>query len=379
MSREKALWDRGIALFGEGQYSQALACLHALEPSLRNDSRLLSNLGVIYRDSGDLARAEQYFRRLCATQPSDPGAHFNLAVTLLRAGRLPEGFAEYQWRWQLPQFAPQRRDFPQPLWRGEPLDGRRILIWGEQGAGDGIQFIRYAPLVRQAGGDPTLEVLPHLERLISWMDGSYRVVNALSTGVEFDVHCPLMSLPERFRTELDSIPPPARFSIPSALRAKWSARLRTGLPAVGLVWAANPTYTNNAARSIPAALLARIVQLPGIRCWGLQVGPAAAETPAGVENLAGDLIDFAETAALIGQLDLVITVDTAVAHLAGSLGKPVWVLLAYASDWRWLLDRTDSPWYPSMRLFRQKSPGEWPGVVDRVIGELSAGPGLSGR
>jgi hypothetical protein len=373
MSRENALWDRGIALFGEGQYSQALVCLHALEPSLKDDPRLLSNLGLVYRDSGDLVRAEQYFRRVCAAQPSGPAAHFNLAVTLLRAGKLREGFQEYEWRWQLPQFAPQRREFPQPLWRGEPLSGRRILLWGEQGAGDGIQFARYAPLVRDAGGEPTLEVLPHLERLIAWIDGGYRVVNALTAGVEFDVHCPMMSLPERFRTELDSIPSPARFSIPADLRAKWSARLRTGQTTVGLVWAANPSYANNAARSISAALFAPILRLTGIRCWGLQVGPSAAETPAGLINLADELVDFGETAAVISELDLVITVDTAVAHLAGSLYKPVWVLLTYASDWRWLLDRADTPWYPTMRLFRQRHSGDWGEVIERVVAELNPG------
>lgn len=371
MSREKALWDRGIALFAEGQYSRALECLHALEPSLKDDPRLLSNLGVVYRDSGDLTRAEQYFRRVCAAQPSDPAAHFNLAVTLLRAGKLREGFAEYEWRWQVLQFVPQRRDFPRPLWRGEPIAGRRILLWGEQGAGDGIQFVRYAPLVRNAGGEPVLEVLPHLERLVSWMAGPYSVVNALTAGVEFDLHCPLMSLPERFRTGLNSIPPPARFSIPPGLREKWSARLRTGRTEVGLVWAANPGYGNNAARSISPALLAPITRLPGVQCWGLQVGPAAAETPGGIANLANDLIDFAETGAAIGELDLVITVDTAVAHLAGSLGKPVWVLLSYASDWRWLLDRHDSPWYPGMRLFRQKHPGEWREPLEQVAAELA--------
>jgi len=376
MSRQKALWDRGIALYSEGQYSQALACLHALEPIFKDDPRLLSNLGVVYRDSGDLVRAEQYFRRVCAVRPTDPAAHFNLAVTLLRAGKLRQGFSEYEWRWQVPQFAPQKRQFRQPLWRGEPLAGRRILIWSEQGAGDGIQFARYAPLVRDSGGEPILEVLPHLERLISWMDGGYMAVNALSTGVAFDVHCPLMSMPERFGTELDSIPHPARFSLPGDSPAKWSARLCGPGMSVGLVWAANPAYANNAARSIPAALFAPLTRMPGIRCWGLQVGPAAAETPPGLVNLADELVDFAETAAVISGLDLVISVDTAVAHLAGSLGKPVWTLLTYASDWRWLLDREDTPWYPTMRLFRQKHPGDWSEVMERVAAELQL---LSGR
>lgn len=366
----QALWSRAIELFGQCDYGKSLACLRTLEVSLPDNPQLLSNLGLVYRDSGDLARSEHYFRRVLATRPDDAAAHFHLAVTLLRTGRLREGFAEYEWRWQVAQFAPQRREFAQPLWRGEALAGRRILIWGEQGAGDGIQFARYAPLVRAAGGDVILEVLPHLERLMSWMEGGYPVVNALSSGVEFDVQCPLMSLPHRFATELGSIPPTARFAIPDGLRAGWAARMRTARIGVGLVWGVNPSYPNNGPRSIPASEFLPLTHLSGVQCWGLQVGPAAGETPEGVLNLAEELIDFAETAAVISVLDLVITVDTAVAHLAGSLGKPVWLLLPYASDWRWMLDREDSPWYPTMRLFRQSRPGAWGELVKRVVRAL---------
>jgi hypothetical protein len=366
----KALWDRAIALFGQGRYCDSLDCLRTLEASMPDNPKLLSNLGVVYRDSGDLARSEQYFRQVCTLQPNDPAAHFNLAITLLRAGRLREGFREYEWRWQVTQFAPQRRQFSQPLWRGEPLHGRHILLYGEQGAGDAIQFVRYAPFVWNAGGGVILEVLPHLERLMSWLDGGYPVVNALSTGVEFDVQCPLMSLPQRFGTELDSVPPPARFSIPDALRAKWAERLRTGRMGVGVVWAANPNSHNASTRSIPAQYLLPLTCQSGIQCWSLQAGTAAADVPDGMIDLSEELIDFAETAAIISALDLVITIDTAVAHLAGSLDKPVWLLLPYAPDWRWMLDREDTPWYPTMKLFRQKRHGEWGDVIERVTSEL---------
>src|SRR5579884_2532396 len=165
MSREKALWERAVALLGEARHQEALECMLALEKSLPGNLPLLSNIGVLHRDLGNVDEAEQYFRRVLAAAPDDPAAHFNRALALLRGGRWREGFAEYEWRWQLPQFAPQRRPFEQPLWGGEPLAGKRILLWGEQGAGDIIQFARYAPLVRQAGGDVILEVLPHLERL----------------------------------------------------------------------------------------------------------------------------------------------------------------------------------------------------------------------
>jgi hypothetical protein len=202
------------------------------------------------------------------------------------------------------------------------------------------------------------------------MEGGYPVVNALTSGVQFEVQCPLMSLPRRFGTELDSIPPPARFTIPGALSDKWAARLQTGRKKVGVVWATNPSYLNNAARSVPAHYFLPLTRESRLQCWSLQVGPAAADIPGGMVSLADELIDFAETAAVISQLDLVITVDTAVAHLAGSLGKPVWVLLTYAADWRWMLDREDTPWYPTMLLFRQIRPGAWGEVVDRVVRDL---------
>lgn len=368
----QAASDRAVLLHSRGQYGEALDCLLALERHLPRHPGLWANLGVCFRNSGDLARAEQYLRRASAAQPNDAAVHFNLAVTLLRAGRFEEGFREYEWRWQVPQFEEQRREFSEPLWRGEPLRGRRILIYGEQGAGDAIQFVRYAPLVRNAGGDVILDVLPHLERLFSWMDGGYPIVNPLSRGAHFDLQCPLMSLPQRFATGLDSIPAPACFSIPAALKDKWAARLRAAARRIGAVWSANPAYYANAARSIPAHHFVRLTRLSGVTCWSLQVGPAAADIPAGMLDLSGELIDFAETAAVISQLDLIITVDTAVAHLASSLAKPVWLLLAHTSDWRWLLDREDTPWYPGMRIFRQKRPGEWSDVIERVVAELQS-------
>jgi tetratricopeptide (TPR) repeat protein len=368
----EALWNRAIMLHGQCRYGDALDCLLALEARLPGHPGLLANLGIVYRDSGDLVRAEQYFRRLCAARPNDPAAHFNLALTLLRAGRLAEGFDEYEWRWQVPQFAGQRRGFPQPLWRGEPLQGRRILLHGEQGAGDAIQFVRYAPMVRGAGGRVVIEALPHLERLLGWMDGAYAIVNALTAGAEFDVQCPLMSLPQRFGTGLDSIPAPACFSIPPEAQTKWTARLRPERMAAGVVWAGSPMHSRDAARSLPADSFLPLTRLSGIEWWSLQVGPAAADTPSGIVDLAEELTDFGETAAAISVLDLVITVDTAVAHLAGSLRKPVWLLLAYDPDWRWMLHREDAPWYPSVRIFRQKRPGEWGDVIARVASQLQS-------
>jgi tetratricopeptide (TPR) repeat protein len=368
----EGLFDLAITLYGQNRYRDALDCLLILEQRQPDNPGLLAHLGVVCRDSGDLVLAERYLRRACAARPNDSAAHFNLALTLLRAGRLQEGFREYEWRWQVHEFREQRREFAQPSWRGEPLNGRRILLYGEQGAGDTIQFVRYAPLVRGAGADVIIEALPHLERLLGWMDGAYPIVNTLSAGVQFDVQCPLMSLPHRFSTELDSIPAPACFSIPAATKAKWTGRLRRGRTAAGVVWAGNPRRYHDGARSLSPHYLLPLARLSGVQCWSLQVGPAAAQTPDGIVNLAEELTDFGETAAVISVLDLVITVDTAVAHLAGSLHKPVWLLLPYASDWRWMLGCEDTPWYPSVRLFRQKCPGEWGGVLERVASELDS-------
>jgi hypothetical protein len=375
----RARWNAAIALYQDGRYADALARLEALRAHLPHDLVLLANLGVVSRDLGDLGRAERCLRAVCEQRPEDAAAHYNLALTLLRAGQLREGFAEYEWRWRLKEFAPQRREIAAPVWDGGPLGGRRILLYGEQGAGDTIQFVRYAPLVAAAGsGEVILEVLPHLERLMSWMDGGYRIVNALTERVGFDVQCALMSLPHRFSTGLDSIPPPARFRIPPGARDRWRARFAPGVRNIGVVWAGNPLNPNDAFRSIPPELFAPLAGLPGIRCFCLQVGadaagptaPAVVSVP-GVEPLAGELADFANTAAAISCLDLVIAADTAVAHLAGSLSIPVWLLTAYASDWRWLLDREDSPWYSSLRIFRQKAPGDWAEVLARVAAEAA--------
>jgi hypothetical protein len=369
----KSLWEESIRLHGQCRYHDALDRMRRLEAHAPDNARLLANIGMVYRDNGDLLSAEQYLRKASVLLPDDPAIHFNLALTLMRAGRLQEGFDEYEWRWKVQQFAEQHRQFSQPLWCGEPLEGRRILIYGEQGAGDAIQFVRYAPLVREAAGDVMIEVLPHLERLMGWMDGRYPIVNALTKDVQFDLQCPMMSLPKRFGTELDSIPAPARFSIPADVQAKWTNRLRTGRKNMGVVWAGNPKHPNDRDRSLSAPSFLPLTRLAGIQYWSLQVGPPAADTPDGVVNLAEELTDFGETAAAISALDLVITVDTAVAHLAGSLGKPVWLLAAYTSDWRWLLDREDTPWYPSMKIFRQQRPGDWSDVIDRVVRLLRSG------
>lgn len=333
-------WERSLRLYAEGRRTESLELMLAIEAQAAGNGALLANIGVVYRDLGDLARAEDYFRRAMAAMPDDSSARFNLALTLLRAGRLREGFAEYECRWRIPQFQQQHVTLEAPVWNGEPLEGRRILLYGEQGAGDAIQFVRYAPLLRATGADVRLLVRPDLERLFTWLDGDYPVNQSL----DCDFQCPMMSLPHRFGTDLDSIPPPANFVVPEPRRFPQD-RLN-----IGVVWAGNPKHPNDRERSVSSEIFAPLTRMPGVRCWSLQVGRS--DVPASLEDLSGELTDFAGTAQIICGLDLVITVDTAVAHLAGSLGKPTGLLVAEACDWRWMLNCQDTPWYPSMKILR---------------------------
>ena len=372
--RVQELWNRGAAMYNLGRYREAVRWMRELEPLRPRDVHLLANLGIMLRDAGELAASEEYFRRACAIEPDNAAVHYNLALTLLRAGQYREGFREHEWRWRSSAFQAQCRQFARPAWDGRPLAGQRILLYGEQGAGDNLQFMRYAPLVRAAGGQVVLEVLPPLERLTRWMEGGYETVTALTPGAEYEWQCPLMSLPHLFGTEIGALPPPARFEIPREVRERWAARIPPGGLRVGMVWAGNPKHMNDRWRSVPLAYLLRLLEAREARLFSLQMGGAAEELAAGIARQVVDLRpeigDYGDTAAAIAALDLVITVDTSVAHLAGSLGKPVWNLVAYASDWRWQMEREDTPWYPSMRIFRQKRPGDWGGVMDRVVSEL---------
>jgi hypothetical protein len=259
------------------------------------------------------------------------------------------------------------------------LEGRSLLLHTEQGLGDAVQFIRYLPLAAQRGARIIIECQAELQRLFQTMSGNYQTVVRGQPLPAFDLHCPLLSLPWVFGTNLASIPNDVPYLHADAEDAgRWQDRLggHCALLKVGLAWAGKPTHQNDRNRSMKLARLAPLGQLPGVHFFSLQKGTAAAEAkapPAGMElvDWTEELKDFADTAALIANLDLVIAVDTAVVHLAGAMGKPVWTLLPFASDWRWLLDRADSPWYPTMRLFRQATPGDWDGVIRRVAAELS--------
>jgi hypothetical protein len=263
-----------------------------------------------------------------------------------------------------------RPEFPGPCWNGESLAGRTIALHAEQGYGDTFQFVRYASLVARAAGKTVLQVPASVADLVQGLPG-VRVVVQGEPLPRFDFHCPLMSLPRAFGTRLETIPADVPYlRAPAERITKWARRLG-GKTArrIGLVWSGRPEQQNDRNRSVGVAGLLPLLEAWGCAFYGLQKA-ASGPLPGGLTHLGGEFEDFADTAAVISLMDLVISVDTSVAHLAGAMGAPVWLLLPYAADWRWLQDRSDSPWYPTARLFRQARPGDWESVTREVLEAL---------
>jgi tetratricopeptide (TPR) repeat protein len=375
--REQGHWDDAIS-----HHQQALQ----LKPEY---AEAHISLGVTLQAQGKLEEAIASYQTALQRQPNSPEAHYNLATALLLTGAFRQGFAEYEWRWQVSSRLPHSpfQRFSQPLWDGSALAGQTILLHAEQGLGDTIQFSRYAPLVAAQGGRVIVECQPALARLLQSIAGVEQVVSQGNALPDFQVHAPLLSLPHLLDTTLDTIPAQVPY-----LAAPDSAIHVADSPAislkVGIVWASGhygqPESTRmQHQKSCSLALFSRLLQVPEVCLYSLQVGQDAWVEDIDRQNnqkcqldrtrlqdLSPDLHDFGDTAAAIAQMDLVISVDTAVAHLAGALGKPVWLLLPFIPDWRWLLDRDDSPWYPTMRLFRQSQPGDWDGLFDRILATL---------
>jgi hypothetical protein len=302
-------------------------------------------------------------------------AHLVLSFALLTLGEYETGWKEYEWRWKFAKLTTAVREFSQPSWQGEPLEGRTILLHAEQGIGDALEFVRYVPLVAEAGGRVILEVPPALYTLLRQTPGVAECVRAGDALPEFELQCPLMSLPLVFGTTLQSIPE----IVPIVLQSgKESVRptAEGEKPRVGLVWAGNKDHQGNEQRSIELKQFAPLWRLASaVQFVSLQKGPAEAqlgeaELPFALENAVADANDFADTAEVIAGLDLVISVDTAVAHLAGSMRKPVWILIPDSPDWRWGLTGETTPWYPTVRLFRATRQGGWPELLERVADEL---------
>ncbi|NML46311.1 tetratricopeptide repeat protein [Ramlibacter sp. G-1-2-2] len=329
-----------------------------------------------------LDEAEQHLRRALELQPGFHLAELDLAFTLLLAGRLEEGWPFYERRWRDPARLP-RPAFWQPgsEWPGpaQPLQGQAIGVYAEQGLGDVLQFVRYLPQLQALGAQVRCVVQPELVPLV---EASFPGVECLKPGVSFNVHlhAALLELPGRFGTTLSSIPSAVPYlRAPEEARVRWRERLApwAGQRKVGLAWSGSQVQVNNRNRAVPLSLLAPLLGQPGVQCFSLQKGEAGANTdlqpaPGELPDFTGDWADFADSAAMIEQLDLVVTVDTAIAHLVGALGKPVWILLPPNADWRWLVDRADSPWYPTARLFRRAAGEDRSAQIARLMRAFEA-------
>jgi len=322
-----------------------------------------------------------------AVDPACAEAHFNLSRALLTAGQFREGWAEHEWRWHCQEFG--QRLLQGLEWRGEDVRGRTLLLYAEQGIGDSLQFARYVPLLRERGARTLLACPRSLLRLFSHSDVADVVIEfealAQKSGPDIEREyepnfcAALMSLPHLFRTTLETVPAHVPYiAAPASLVEEGTRRLPAGgTLRVGLVWAANPSNSTYRQRSMPLDCLMRLSAVPGVSLFSLQKEQPPEDvarwaSAGAIVDLGPRLDDFADTAAAIAELDLVVSVDTAVAHLAGAMGRPVWTMLPFAADFRWLLDRDDTPWYPTMRLFRQTAPADWDGVVDRLATDLRA-------
>lgn len=377
----------GILQEKRGQ-TEAAAKSYRAALSLNQDfAESYNNLGNLLWRELSLDEAEWNYRKAIELKPEFPAAHHNLGLLLLVTGRFEEGWREYEWRWKILEARLHIRVLDQPEWRGECLAGKRVLVHAEQGFGDTLQFVRYMPLLTQTGAEVIFESPPPLMRLLESMDGIGCLVKRGEPLPEFDYHVPLLNLPGLMGTRFGSIP-----SRTSYLKAdqidveKWGRRFSTigeGYR-VGLVWAGNPKHINDRCRSMIASDLTPLADICNVQWVSLYKRPAGVSSimpalPIPMIDWTDELADYAETAALIEHLDLIITVDTSVAHLAGALGKPVWIMLPFAPDWRWLLESNVSPWYPTATLFRQEFPGSWLGIMEKAALNLRRVQGPSDR
>ncbi|MEW6188006.1 MAG: tetratricopeptide repeat protein [Thermodesulfobacteriota bacterium] len=338
-----------------------------------------NNLGTTHKEANEIYESLRMFEKALEIKTDFPEARWNLGLTHLVSGNFREGWEGYEWRWEKPDYKQYKRSFSQPQWKGEDLFGQTMLLHAEQGFGDALQFVRYVPLVAVSGARVIVECSQELKALLSGLEGAVAIKGRGESLPDFDFHCPLMTLPRILGTNLNSIPRNIPYlKVSPELVQSWKVRVpnEKGKIKVGLVWAGNPDHLNDRNRSCALETLAPLFVLEGVQFLSLQIkggSKEAAENPLHriLIDLTDGIRDFSDTAALIENLDLVISVDTAVAHLAGALGKKVWTILPYSPDWRWLLDREDSPWYPTMRLYRQPKPGDWEAVSRAIQRDLA--------
>jgi tetratricopeptide (TPR) repeat protein len=409
-----ALINLGVALKKTGKTDDAIAAYRKALEAAPNDPGALNNLGTALQEEQRYREAEACFRQALAARPGYADAHLNLSLTLrhldrvdeaveearkslalkadsaeahtalgfalLLKGELKEGFAEYEWRSRMADFSSPQRSFTSPPWNGEPPAGKTILVHDEQGVGDAIQFARYAPMLQARGARVIFECNGQIVRLMSRLKGVDQVVGRSPSPPPHDMHVSLLSLPYLLGTTLEAIPASGPYLSPEPEAAEaWRRKLgpRTALR-VGVVWAGNPEFREDRIRSPGLAAFAPLFDVPGVEFYALQKGGGrkdlaqmAGRLPSSFIDLGEEIGNFADTAAIMTNMDLIISSCTAPPHLAGALGRPTWVVLPAACDWRWLQKTVWTPWYPAMRLFRQDACGDWGPVIERVRLELT--------
>jgi tetratricopeptide (TPR) repeat protein len=373
----------GAVLYEKQQFDEALTCFQKaleLDPSY---AEAYCGLGSTLNEKKQLDESMACYHKALQLNPNSAEAHWNMSLAYLTLGNYRDGWKEYEWRWKVKDHLKygcfhRPTDFTQPILNRLDAAGHTILIYAEQGLGDEIQFIRYAPLVAQCGAKVVMECHKELFTLFQSVKGVNHIIVQGEPLPGFDIQCPLLTLPLVFNTTLENVISEVPYlGINSSLIRKWGGKIQNNKSAfnIGIAWAGSPTYKGNTLRSCRLNTFSPLARFKDITFYSLQKGEASgqAKNPPHDLNfidLTEGINDFSDTAALIENLDLVISVDTAVAHLAGALGRPVWTLLPFAADWRWMLDREDSPWYPTMRLFRQSSPRDWESVIEKVRDEL---------
>ncbi|WP_206950966.1 glycosyltransferase family 9 protein [Trinickia acidisoli] len=373
-----AVEQQARALLDARRFEEAEAMLRPHLASGTGPLVLWKQLAAAIRPQGKIRETCAIQEMLVAHAPGDFATRFDWSETLLLLGEFERGWREYRYRYSLAHTAQIERKVQRPRWSGQPIPGKTLLIHDEQGYGDTFQFMRLVSRAKaKSGARVVLEINAETLPLAQRMDGYDDIVARGSLPPAFDFHCEMMSLPMAMGLTLDDLPGTMPYlSADSQRVAKWRQRLDVlPRPLVALVWAGRPTHFNDANRSLTLAQLAPLAQ-PGVTFLSIQKGPAAAqagEPPAGMSflSLSDEIADFEDTAAILSTADLLISVDSSPVHLAGALGRPAWVMLPTVPDWRWLLERTDTPWYPTVRLFRQKSRGQWGDVMEAMAGTLA--------
>lgn len=370
----------GNLFHAKGEFEASKAWYEKSLAESPKSAATLGSLGFLYFRYGHFADARRCFDQALKIEPHNPGIRWNRSLLLLLQGEFKQGWMDYEARLTAMGTVSQmgRRVFEKPRWEGKPIGSKTLLVHAEQGLGDTLQFCRYLDQIKDRVGRIVFECQPVLQGVLEDLDAVDELVTDVD-GIEFDYYVPLLSLPGICATDFDNIPASNQYLHADANKvAEWKKQIDGPGKLIGLVWAGNPDNPSDKRRSLDLAQLQALFDVPGVSFYSLQKGPATAQLERfpQIHNLESQLTDFAETAAAIANLDLVITVDTAVAHLAGAMGKPVWNLVYFPADWRWFMDREDSPWYPSMRLFRQTSVEDWSPVLtslSKALAEFAAG------